>query len=118
MTYLDYDADSVGKHFFQFDGAGFLNHNMDFVRAEIEGRVAHGVLIVPRASMRDGERLLVVDGQSRLREREGEILRIDRDDVLVRTKLEPGDRVVVSPLQVVVDGMRVRPQPTSLAGRS
>ena len=89
-----------------------------FVRAEIEGRVAHGVLIVPRASMRDGERLLVVDGQSRLREREGEILRIDRDDVLVRTKLEPGDRVVVSPLQVVVDGMRVRPQPTSLAGRS
>lgn len=36
MTYLDYDADSVGKHFFEFDGAGFLKHNMDFVRAEID----------------------------------------------------------------------------------
>ena len=36
MTYLDYDADSVGKHFFQFDGARFVHRNMDFVRAEID----------------------------------------------------------------------------------
>ncbi len=89
-----------------------------FVKAEIEGRVAHDVLVVPRAAMRDRERLLVVDEESRLRERPGEILRIDRDEVIVRAKLEPGDRVVVSPLQVVVDGMRVRPQAAALAGRS
>ncbi len=89
-----------------------------FVKAEIEGRVAHDVLVVPRAAVRDGERLLVVDGESRLRERDGEILRIDRDQVLVRAKLEPGDRVVVSPLQIVVDGMQVRPQDAELAGRS
>jgi len=35
--YLDYDADTIGKHYFSFDGAGFIQRNMDFVRSEIEG---------------------------------------------------------------------------------
>jgi len=89
-----------------------------FVRAEIEGRIAHDVVTVPRSAMREGERLLVVDADNRLRERGGEILRIDRDAVLLRTVLEPGDRVVVSQLQVVVDGMQVRPMADDGVGRS
>jgi hypothetical protein len=100
------------------EGAAFPLAVGLFVKAEIEGRVAHDVLTVPRAAMRDGDRLLVVDRDSRLRERESEVLRIDRDEVLVRADIEPGDRVVVSPLQVVVDGMRVRTEPVELAGRS
>jgi hypothetical protein len=35
-TYLDYDADAVGKHYFIFDGAGFIRDHIDFVRSEIE----------------------------------------------------------------------------------
>ena len=80
-----------------------------FVRAEIEGRVAKDVLVVPRAAMRDDDRLLLVDHTNRLHLRRVDVLRIDRDEVLVRGELEPGDRVVVSPIQVVVEGMRVRP---------
>ena len=80
-----------------------------FVHAEIDGHVARDVLVVPRAAMRDGERMLVVDAQDRLHLREVEVLRIDRDDVLVRGRLAPDERVVVSSLQVVVDGMQVRP---------
>ena len=49
---------------------------------------------------------------------QAEILRMDRDDVLLRTRLEAGDRVVVSPIQVVVDGMQVRPIIDGKAGRS
>ena len=36
LRYLDYDADAVGKHYFLFDGATFLQRNMGFVRAEID----------------------------------------------------------------------------------
>lgn len=35
-TYLDYDADAIGKHFFRFDGAVFLQQNMGLVREEID----------------------------------------------------------------------------------
>ena len=34
--YLDYDADAIGKHFFSFDGASFIQRNMEFVRSEID----------------------------------------------------------------------------------
>ena len=53
-------------------------------------------------------RILVVDQENRLHSREVEILRIDRDDVLVKGPLPPGERICVSPLQVVVEGMQVR----------
>jgi len=80
-----------------------------FVRAEIDGRLAENVLVVPRSAMRDDDRLLLVDQDDRLRLQPVDVLRIDRDEVLLRTDLSPGDRVVVSPMQVVVEGMRVRP---------
>ena len=34
--YLDYDAEAIGKHYFGFDGARFIQTNMDFVRSEID----------------------------------------------------------------------------------
>ena len=36
LRYLDYDADAIGKHYFSFDGAGFIQRNMEFVRSEID----------------------------------------------------------------------------------
>ncbi|MBW2275578.1 MAG: efflux RND transporter periplasmic adaptor subunit [Deltaproteobacteria bacterium] len=78
-----------------------------FVHAEIEGPVVENVIVVPRYAMRDDAHILVVDSDERLRTREVEVLRIDRDDVLIRATLEPGDRLCVSPLQVVVEGMPV-----------
>lgn len=34
--HLDYDAAAIGKHYFIFDGAGFLRRHEEFVRAEVE----------------------------------------------------------------------------------
>ena len=82
-----------------------------FVRAEIDGKVAEDVLTVPRISLRDANTLLVVDENNRLRERRADVLRIDREDVMLRADLEDGDQIIVSPLQVVVDGMEVRTLP-------
>ena len=80
-----------------------------FVRAEIEGILVEDVRVVPRSAMRDDRRLMVVDADDRLHLRDVEVLRIDREEVLIRTHLAPDERVCISPMQVVVDGMRVRP---------
>jgi len=80
-----------------------------FVRAEIEGPLAEDVIVIPRYALRDERHILIVDADDRLHTREVEVLRIDGDDVLIQGALAPGERICVSPLQVVVEGMRVRP---------
>ncbi len=80
-----------------------------FVEAEILGRVEHGVFVLPRAALREGNRVHVVDDQDRLRLREVDVLRRERERVVIRSGLEAGDRVSISPLAAVADGMRVRP---------
>jgi RND family efflux transporter MFP subunit len=80
-----------------------------FVRAEIAGSRAEAVTVVPRSALRDDRQLMVVDADDRLWLREVDLLRIEREEVLLRNVLAPGERVCTSPLQAVVDGMRVRP---------
>lgn len=80
-----------------------------FVHAEIAGQLAKGVLVVPRSTVRDGERILVVDPDDRLHFRPVDVLRIDRDQVLIRAEVRESERIVVSPIQVVVEAMKVRP---------
>ncbi|MEM7408725.1 MAG: efflux RND transporter periplasmic adaptor subunit [Myxococcota bacterium] len=80
-----------------------------FVRAEIDGRREDDVLVVPRVSLRDGDRMLVVDTEDRLQLRPAQVLRIDGDEVMLRARIASGERVVVSNLQTAVEGMQVRP---------
>lgn len=80
-----------------------------FVTAEIEGLLADGIVRLPRAALRDGNQVLVVDAENRLRFRAVEPLRLYQDEVLIRGGLAAGERVCVSPLQTVVDGMSVIP---------
>ena len=78
-----------------------------FVQAEIEGRSADNVVVLPRSAIRNGNQVLVVDEDERLRFRTVRILRIYEDDAYINAGLVAGDRVCISPLQTVVDGMRV-----------
>ncbi len=80
-----------------------------FVEAEILGRVAEDVAVVPRAALRGKDRILIVDEDDRLRFREVDVLRSTREEVIVRSGLDQGDRVCLSPLSAVTDGMRVKP---------
>jgi len=80
-----------------------------FVNAEIEGRWVEDIISLPRAAMRNGNQVLIVDGDSRLRFRDVEMLRFDRDEVLVKSGLKAGELVNISPIQTVVDGMKVKP---------
>jgi RND family efflux transporter MFP subunit len=88
-----------------------------FVEAEIMGSLAAEAITVPRTALR-GDRVLVVDGEDRLRFRDVDVLRVERGYAVIVGGLNAGDRVCVSTLEAVSDGMKVRPAsaPAGAAG--
>ena len=78
-----------------------------FVEAEIQGRSADNVVVAPRSVIRNGNQVLVVDADDRLRFRTVSIARIYGDDAYIDGGLEKGERVCLTVLQAVIDGMRV-----------
>ena len=81
-----------------------------FVEAELLGRVAPDAAVLPRTALR-GDRVLIVDQQERLRFRDVEVVRRTRDEAIIGAGLEAGDRVCLSNLTAVSDGMQVRVEP-------
>jgi RND family efflux transporter MFP subunit len=84
-----------------------------FVTVEIEGRTLPKAAVIPRSALREGERVWVVDSKSRLHFRRVNVARLTGEGVIVSEGINHGDRVVVSPLKVVTEGMKVR---TALVG--
>jgi RND family efflux transporter MFP subunit len=80
-----------------------------FVHAEIQGRPAENIVVVPRAAIRNASDVLVVDDDNRLRFRTVELLRVYGDEAFISDGLIEGELISISPLQAVVDGMRVEP---------
>ena len=80
-----------------------------FVQAEIRGRRVENIIRLPRSAMRDNYQVLVVDGDNRLHFRQVSLLRLEHDDMLINDGLADGELVCISPLQTVVEGMRVNP---------
>ena len=54
-----------------------------FVQAEIQGRVYENVIALPPSAIRNRNTVLVIDEDGRLYSREVEVLRSDRDSVLI-----------------------------------
>ncbi len=82
-----------------------------FVSAEILGRQLENAIVLPRAALRegqDGDQVLVVDDEDRIRFRTVEVLRAQRGRVVLGSGLAAGERVAVSPLATAVEGMKVR----------
>ncbi len=80
-----------------------------FVQAEIRGRRVENVIRLPRSAIRDDNQVLVVDADHHLHFRQVRILRLEHDEVLVSEGLADGELVCLSPMQTVVEGMRVQP---------
>lgn len=87
-----------------------------FVEAEIRGKRVSDVVVLPRSVLR-GDQVLVVDEADRLYYRAVEVLRAERDQVLIASGLSEGERVCVSVVQTPVNGMRVEVVDDSVAGR-
>ena len=91
-----------------------------FVNAEIVGRDQSDVFVLPPGAVNPSREVLWVDIEDRLHIRHVDILRSETDRVLIKGGLNPGDRVVVSGIQVPVQGMKIRTQivPLGLAAEN
>lgn len=80
-----------------------------FVAAEIQGLEVENVIVLPRSALRGDNRVLIVDEEDRLRHRDITPLRLYEDKVIIKSGLATGERVCISQIQTVIDGMRVSP---------
>jgi membrane fusion protein, multidrug efflux system len=78
-----------------------------YVEAAVGGKMVENAVVLPRAALRGRDRVLVVD-EGRLYFRDVVVLRSDSEKVIITSGLKQGEHVCISPLDAVVDGMRVR----------
>lgn len=88
-----------------------------YVEVNIEAGELENILEIPRASLREGNKIWVVGKVPELKIIECEVLWSLKETVLVSNNLERGDNLIVSDLRVALPGMLVDPQPShSLSG--
>ena len=80
-----------------------------YVNADIQGRIVDDVIALPRSVIRNNNQVLVVDAENKMFFREVDIFRLEEERVLISGGLLPGERICISPIQAVVDGMAVQP---------
>ena len=82
-----------------------------FVEIEIEGKGLDGVIPVPRYAVHNADEVWVArDGQLWIQR--VEIARQDKDYTYVTAGLADGAAIITSPLEVVINGMKIRTQLT------
>ena len=78
-----------------------------FVGVKIFGRTVEGLIAVPRHAIREGGRVWVFENGG-LHIREVDVTRSDRELTYIAGGLGDGEKIVVSSLDAVTDGMKVR----------
>jgi RND family efflux transporter MFP subunit len=79
-----------------------------FVQAEIEGKEIQDLFVLPQIAVNASQEVLLVDADQKLHIRRLDVLRTEQDHILVKEGLSAGDRLVISGIQVPVEGMTVR----------
>jgi RND family efflux transporter MFP subunit len=78
-----------------------------FVDAVITGRTVDDLVSVPRTALRPDNTVMVIDDGNQLHFRDVTVYKLSDGDVLISEGLASGERVSISPLQFVVEGMPV-----------
>ncbi len=81
-----------------------------FVEVMIKGNVLHNAVAIPREAVRKGNEVWVVE-EERLHIKTFDIVRKDKDFIYSTSSLSDGVVIVVSSLDAVTEGMKVRVQP-------
>jgi len=81
-----------------------------FVEVRVQGRMLSDVVVIPRLALHDHDTVWVVDEQKTLRIRSVEVVRREKDSVLLSGGLQAGEKVVLTNLSGAADGMKLRPQ--------
>jgi len=87
-----------------------------FVEAEIEGRRLTDVVVIPRAALRAGGEVLLVNAENRLETRAVEVLWSNQQSAVAGSGLAPGERLVLTPLGGAMDGIEVRARDVAKSG--
>ena len=77
-----------------------------FVNATIEGRSFNDIFVIPREKVRDGK-VWVLNSEGILSKREVSVLRYEKDKALISSGFEAGDKVLLTRLDVLVEGMKL-----------
>ena len=78
-----------------------------FVDAVISGRTVDNLVSVPRTALRPDNSVMVIDDGNQLHFRDVTVFKLSDSDVLISEGLASGERISISPLQFVVEGMPV-----------
>ena len=81
-----------------------------FVEVHLQGEELADVIAVPRGALHDNDTLWIVDDGNRLHIRAVDILRRERDEVLIRSGLDASEKIVLTNLSGAAEGMLLRPQ--------
>lgn len=88
-------------------GPPYLEVGM-FVDVVFAGPLLEQVVLLPRRALRDHQTVWLADRDDRLRVREVEVLRLEKEQVIIGRGLDQGERVILTTLAGVADGMHVR----------
>jgi RND family efflux transporter MFP subunit len=81
-----------------------------FVEVHLQGEEIPDVVAVPRGALHDNDSVWIVDDKNRLHIRTVDIQRRERDEVLIRSGVNAGERIVLTNLSGAAEGMLLRPQ--------
>lgn len=79
-----------------------------FVNAQIQGKSAQSVFKLPRYAVRPDNTVLIVTDENSITIRPVNVLRSVGKEVIVSEGLQAGERICLSTMEVVVEGMKVR----------
>ncbi len=86
-----------------------------YVSVELEGRPVEGAYAVPRVAVYDGQTVWLADAENRMEKRTVSVLWADERLAVVTEGLNPGDRVITTPLSLPIAGSPVDVQRTVAA---
>jgi len=78
-----------------------------YAAVDIQGAARDAYAVLPRMALRDGDVVYVVEQDTLLVVRPAELLQAAGAEVFISADIAPGDRVVVSPMNIVTDSMVV-----------
>jgi len=80
-----------------------------FVNAVIQGKAIERAITLPRSALYGRNVIYVITQSDTLQKREVNVVSSDRDTITITAGVEPGERVVTSPLRGADDGDKVTP---------
>jgi len=80
-----------------------------FVNARLSGIRVSNIFSLPHKALYNGNEVLLMDAEQRLRRRQVNVVRADADWVYIDQGLSDNEQVIISPVQIALEGMRVNP---------